>query len=174
MPPPLRKYIATLLDSNQEVIIKFTVQCNEAAHFLLLKAALAPTLHFCGSLVICPIDHCFSVLDTIFFAPSNRFAGFNRIEGDWDRRSSLDYPFPREREHVGIMVRPASVTHSDMHVIASDLGGQPRHAFVQDGLFRSEKIGQTTIKEERTSGFDLLDDPHMMTLKLPYHKGLLI
>ena len=49
------------------------------------------------------------------------------------------------------MVRHASITHSDMHDV-THLGRQPCHAFVQDGLFCSEKIGQRTIKEERTSG----------------------
>ena len=44
-------YIATLDDTNQEVIVKFTVRYNEAAHRLLAGAQLAPKLHFCGRVV---------------------------------------------------------------------------------------------------------------------------
>jgi hypothetical protein len=44
-------YIATLDDTNQEVIVKFTARYNEAAHRLLAKAQLAPALHFCGRVI---------------------------------------------------------------------------------------------------------------------------
>jgi hypothetical protein len=39
-------YLANLDDTNQDVIVKFTVRYNEAAHHLL-----APKLHFCGRVV---------------------------------------------------------------------------------------------------------------------------
>lgn len=44
-------YIATLDDTNQEVIVKFTVRYNEAAHHLIASAQLTPRLHFCGPVV---------------------------------------------------------------------------------------------------------------------------
>jgi hypothetical protein len=44
-------YIATLHDSDQEVIVKFTARYNEGAHRLLAEAQLAPKLHFCGLVV---------------------------------------------------------------------------------------------------------------------------
>jgi hypothetical protein len=44
-------YIATLDDTSQEVIVKFTARYNEAAHRLLAEAQLAPKLHFCGRVV---------------------------------------------------------------------------------------------------------------------------
>ncbi len=44
-------YTATLNDTNQEVIVKFTARYNEAAHRLLAEARLAPRLHFCGRIV---------------------------------------------------------------------------------------------------------------------------
>jgi len=44
-------YTATLDDSNQEVIVKFTARYNEVAHRLLANAQLAPRLHFCGRIV---------------------------------------------------------------------------------------------------------------------------
>jgi serine/threonine protein kinase len=44
-------YTATLDDTNQEVIVKFTARYNEAAHRLLANARLAPRLHFCGRIV---------------------------------------------------------------------------------------------------------------------------
>ncbi|KDR76199.1 hypothetical protein GALMADRAFT_210854 [Galerina marginata CBS 339.88] len=44
-------YIATLDDTNQEVIVKFTARYNEAAHRLLAEAKLAPKLYFCGRVV---------------------------------------------------------------------------------------------------------------------------
>jgi len=40
-------YTATLSETNQEVIVKFTARYNEVAHRLLAKARLAPKLHFC-------------------------------------------------------------------------------------------------------------------------------
>lgn len=44
-------YIATLDNTEQEVIVKFTARYNEAAHRLLAEAQLAPMLHFCGLVV---------------------------------------------------------------------------------------------------------------------------
>jgi serine/threonine protein kinase len=44
-------YTATLDDTNEEVIVKFTARYNEAAHRLLAKVQLAPNLHFCGRVV---------------------------------------------------------------------------------------------------------------------------
>ena len=44
-------YIATLDDTNEEVIVKFTVRYNKAAHCLLAAAQLAPRLHFFGRVV---------------------------------------------------------------------------------------------------------------------------
>ncbi|KDR71452.1 hypothetical protein GALMADRAFT_143725 [Galerina marginata CBS 339.88] len=44
-------YVATLNDTNEEVIVKFTARYNEAAHRLLSEAKLAPTLYFCGRVV---------------------------------------------------------------------------------------------------------------------------
>lgn len=44
-------YTATLGDSDQEVIVKFTSRYNEAAHRLLASAQLAPTLHFCERII---------------------------------------------------------------------------------------------------------------------------
>ncbi|KAJ3508829.1 hypothetical protein NLJ89_g5539 [Agrocybe chaxingu] len=44
-------YIATLDDTDEEVIVKFTARYNEVAHRLLADAQLAPKLHFCGRVV---------------------------------------------------------------------------------------------------------------------------
>ncbi|CAA7270480.1 unnamed protein product [Cyclocybe aegerita] len=44
-------YIATLGDTDEEVIVKFTARYNEVAHRLLADAQLAPKLHFCGRVV---------------------------------------------------------------------------------------------------------------------------
>ena len=44
-------YIATLGDTNKEVIVKFTARCNEVAHRLLVDADLAPKLHFCERVI---------------------------------------------------------------------------------------------------------------------------
>jgi hypothetical protein len=44
-------YTATLSDTNQEVIVKFTARYNEGAHRLLAKANLAPGLHFCERVI---------------------------------------------------------------------------------------------------------------------------
>ena len=40
-------YTATLSDTNQDIIVKFTARYNEVAHRLLTEAELAPRLHFC-------------------------------------------------------------------------------------------------------------------------------
>ena len=54
-------YAANLSDTNREVIVKFTVRYNDAAHRLLAEAQLAPTLHFCerviGDLYMIAMDH---------------------------------------------------------------------------------------------------------------------
>ena len=42
-------YIASLNDT--EVLVKFAVSYNEAAHRLLAEAHLAPKPHFCGRVV---------------------------------------------------------------------------------------------------------------------------
>jgi hypothetical protein len=44
-------YIATLDDTTQEVVVKFTARYNEAAHRILAEAQLAPKLHFCERVV---------------------------------------------------------------------------------------------------------------------------
>jgi len=44
-------YTATLSDTNQEVIVKFTARYNVVAHRLLADADLAPKLHFCERVV---------------------------------------------------------------------------------------------------------------------------
>ncbi|CAA7263657.1 unnamed protein product [Cyclocybe aegerita] len=44
-------YIATLGDTDQEVIVKFTARYNKAAHCLLADAQLAPKLHFCERVI---------------------------------------------------------------------------------------------------------------------------
>ena len=44
-------YIATLSDTNKEVIVKFTARYNEVAHHLLADADLAPKLHFCERVI---------------------------------------------------------------------------------------------------------------------------
>ncbi|KAF8962089.1 hypothetical protein BDZ97DRAFT_1156495 [Flammula alnicola] len=44
-------YIATLSETGQEVIVKFTARYNEAAHRLLAEAQLAPRLHFCQRVI---------------------------------------------------------------------------------------------------------------------------
>ena len=44
-------YIATLGDTDQEVIVKFTARYNEVAHRLLADADLAPKLHFCERVI---------------------------------------------------------------------------------------------------------------------------
>ena len=44
-------YIATLGDTNEEVIVKFTARYNEVAHRLLAGADLAPKLHFCERVI---------------------------------------------------------------------------------------------------------------------------
>jgi len=44
-------YIATLSDTNKEVIVKFTACYNEVAHCLLADADLAPKLHFCERVI---------------------------------------------------------------------------------------------------------------------------
>lgn len=44
-------YIATLGDSDQEVIVKFTARYNKEAHTLLADAQFAPKLHFCERIV---------------------------------------------------------------------------------------------------------------------------
>ena len=44
-------YIATLGDTNKEVIVKFTARYNEVAHRLLVDADLAPKLHFCERII---------------------------------------------------------------------------------------------------------------------------
>ena len=44
-------YIATLGDTNKEVIVKFTARYNEVAHRLLADADLAPELHFCERVI---------------------------------------------------------------------------------------------------------------------------
>jgi hypothetical protein len=44
-------YIATLGDTSQEVVVKFTAHYNEAAHRILAEAQLAPTLHFCERVI---------------------------------------------------------------------------------------------------------------------------
>ena len=53
-------YTATL-DTDREVIVKFTARYNEAAHCILADAQLAPTLHFCerviGGLYMVVMDH---------------------------------------------------------------------------------------------------------------------
>ena len=43
-------YTATL-DTDCEVIVKFTARYNEAAHRILADAQLAPTLHFCEHVI---------------------------------------------------------------------------------------------------------------------------
>ena len=43
-------YTATL-DTDREVIVKFTARYNEAAHRVLADAQLAPTLHFCERII---------------------------------------------------------------------------------------------------------------------------
>ena len=53
-------YTATL-DTDHEVIVKFTARYNEVAHRVLADAQLAPTLHFCerviGGLYMVVMDH---------------------------------------------------------------------------------------------------------------------
>lgn len=44
-------YIATLGDTDQEVIVKFTARYNKEAHVLLANAGLAPKLYFCERIV---------------------------------------------------------------------------------------------------------------------------
>ena len=44
-------YIATLGDTNKEVIVKFTARYNEVAHRLLADADLAPKLQFCERVI---------------------------------------------------------------------------------------------------------------------------
>jgi hypothetical protein len=44
-------YTATLNDTNEEVIVKFTPRYNEVAHRLLAEAKFAPRLHFCERVV---------------------------------------------------------------------------------------------------------------------------
>ncbi|KAJ2914043.1 hypothetical protein MD484_g6368, partial [Candolleomyces efflorescens] len=44
-------YIATLGDTDQEVIVKFTARYNKEAHSLLANAGFAPKLHFCERIV---------------------------------------------------------------------------------------------------------------------------
>ena len=44
-------YVATLSNTGQEVVVKFTARYNEVAHRLLADSQLAPTLHFCGRVV---------------------------------------------------------------------------------------------------------------------------
>ena len=44
-------YTATLSDTNEEVIVKFTARYNEVAHRLLAEAELAPRLHFCERVI---------------------------------------------------------------------------------------------------------------------------
>ncbi|CAA7257512.1 unnamed protein product [Cyclocybe aegerita] len=44
-------YIATLGDTDQEVIVKFTARYNKVAHCLLADALLAPKLHFCERVI---------------------------------------------------------------------------------------------------------------------------
>ena len=44
-------YIATLSDTNEEVIVKFTARYNIAAHRLLSEAKLAPRLYFCDRVI---------------------------------------------------------------------------------------------------------------------------
>ncbi len=44
-------YIATLGDTNEEVIVKFTARYNTAAHHLLSKAELAPRLYSCDRVI---------------------------------------------------------------------------------------------------------------------------
>jgi hypothetical protein len=44
-------YIATLGDTDHEVIVKFTARYNEAAHRILADAQLAPALHFCERVI---------------------------------------------------------------------------------------------------------------------------
>ena len=44
-------YIATLSNTKEEVIVKFTAHYNEVAHHLLADANLAPKLHFCERVI---------------------------------------------------------------------------------------------------------------------------
>ncbi|KAF8623060.1 hypothetical protein AX15_006528 [Amanita polypyramis BW_CC] len=44
-------YTATLGDTNEEVIVKFTARYNKVAHRLLAMAKLAPKLHFCDRVI---------------------------------------------------------------------------------------------------------------------------
>lgn len=44
-------YTATLSDTNQDVIVKFTAHYNEAAHRLLAESEFAPRLHFCERVI---------------------------------------------------------------------------------------------------------------------------
>jgi hypothetical protein len=44
-------YVATLADTNQEVVVKFTARYNETAHRILADAQLAPRLHFCERVI---------------------------------------------------------------------------------------------------------------------------
>ena len=44
-------YTATLSDTNQEVIVKFTARYNEGAHRLLAESEFAPRLHFCERII---------------------------------------------------------------------------------------------------------------------------
>ena len=44
-------YVATLSNTGQEVVVKFTARYNEVAHRLLADSQLALTLHFCGRVV---------------------------------------------------------------------------------------------------------------------------
>jgi len=44
-------YTATLSDTNEEVIVKFTARYNEVAHRLLANEAYAPRLHFCECVI---------------------------------------------------------------------------------------------------------------------------
>jgi RIO-like serine/threonine protein kinase len=44
-------YIATLSDTNKEVIVKFTARYNKVAHRLLADADFAPKLYFCEPVI---------------------------------------------------------------------------------------------------------------------------
>jgi len=44
-------YIATLDDTSQEVVVKFTARYNEEAHRILAEAQLAPRLHYCERVI---------------------------------------------------------------------------------------------------------------------------
>lgn len=44
-------YLATLVDGNQEVVVKFTATYCKAAHILLAEAGLAPKLYFCERVI---------------------------------------------------------------------------------------------------------------------------